>query len=107
MLFPLYRARVLNIYRARPGPLMREMGFTRQLEGEANGKWDVFQFLKKFFYVCLFLRETDRVQVGEGQRERETQNQKQAPGPELSAQSPTQGSNPRTTRSRPEPKSDA
>ena len=32
---------------------------------------------------------------------------KQAPGSELSAQSPTQGLNPRTVRSRPEPKSDA
>ena len=31
--------------------------------------------------------------MGEGQRERETQNPKQAPGSELSAQSPTGGSN--------------
>ena len=38
--------------------------------------------------------ERDRAQTGEGQRERETQNPKQAPGSELSAQSPTQGSNP-------------
>ena len=30
----------------------------------------------------------------EGQRERETQNPKQGPGSELSAQSPTWGSNP-------------
>ena len=45
--------------------------------------------------------------VGEGQRERETQNLKQAPGSELSAQSPTRGSNSRTMRSWPEPKSDA
>ena len=44
---------------------------------------------------------------GEGQRERETQNPKQAPGSDLSAQSPTRGSNSQTVRSRPEPKSDA
>ena len=31
------------------------------------------------------------------ERERETQNPKQAPGSELSAQSPTRGSNPRTS----------
>ena len=40
-------------------------------------------------------------------RERETQNPKQAPGSELSAQSPRRGLNPRTVRSRPEPKLDA
>ena len=39
--------------------------------------------------------------------ERETQNLKQAPGSELSAQSPTRGSNPPTARSWPELKSDA
>ena len=42
-----------------------------------------------------------------GQREREAQNLKQAPGSELSAQSQTRGSNPRTLRSCPELKSDA
>ena len=42
-----------------------------------------------------------------GQRERETQNRKQVPGSELSAQSPTQGWNPRSVRPRSEPKSDA
>ena len=52
-------------------------------------------------------RQRDRALLGEGQREREMQNLKQAPGPELSAQSPTQGSNLRTMRSWPEPKSDA
>ena len=36
--------------------------------------------------------------MGEGQRARETQNPKQVPGSELSAQSLTQGSNPRTMR---------
>ena len=46
-----------------------------------------------------FSKDRDRVRVGEGQRERETQNPKQAPGSELSAQSPTWGSNPRTVRS--------
>ena len=40
---------------------------------------------------------------GGAEREKETQNPKQAPGSDLSAQSPTQGSNSLTTRSRPEP----
>ena len=42
-------------------------------------------------------RETEL--EGEGQRERETENPKQAPGSELSAQSPTRGSNPQTETS--------
>ena len=44
---------------------------------------------------------------GGAEREGETQNPKQAPGPELSAQSPTPGSNSQAVRSCPEPKSDA
>ena len=52
-----------------------------------------------FFNIYLFLgqRETEHEQ-GRG-RERATQNLKQAPGSELSAQSPTRGSNSRTMRS--------
>ena len=46
-----------------------------------------------FFHVCLFLRESVQVGKGQRERERETQNPKQAPGSELSAQSPTRGSN--------------
>ena len=45
--------------------------------------------------------------MGEEQRERETQNPKQAPGSELSAQSPMQGSNSKTVRSWSELKLDA
>ena len=45
-----------------------------------------------FFNVYLFLRETHSASGG-WERERETWNLKQAPGPELSAQSPMQGSN--------------
>ena len=45
--------------------------------------------------------------MSRGGAERETQNPKQAPGSELSARSPTWGSNPRTLRSWPELKSDA
>ena len=41
----------------------------------------------------------DRMQAGEGPRERETQNPKQAPGSDLSAQSPTLGSNSRAVKS--------
>ena len=44
---------------------------------------------------------------GEAEREREAENPKQAPGSELSAQSPMQGSNSSTMRSRPDLKSDA
>ena len=62
-----------------------------------------------FFNIYLFLRDRDRAWAGEEQREREreTQNRKQAPGSEMSAQSPTQGSNPQIARSWPRPKSDA
>ena len=51
--------------------------------------------LKKnfFFNVYLFLRQRERQHEQGRGRERETQNVKQAPGSELSAQSPTQGSN--------------
>ena len=61
-----------------------------------------------FFNVYLVLRERerDRVRAREEQRDRETESEA-GPGPELSAQSPTRGSNPRTVRSRSEPKSDA
>ena len=51
---------------------------------------------KNFKSFTIFEREE---QAGGGQRERETQNRKQAPSSELSAQSPTRGSNPRTVRS--------
>ena len=67
--------------------------------------------IKLFLIFLIFIfereRERERERAGEGQREREPQNPKQAPGSELSAQSPTRGSNPRTVRSRPEPKSAA
>ena len=43
-------------------------------------------------------RERESELAGEGQKERETQTEA-VPGPELSAQSLTQGSNSRTTRS--------
>ena len=62
-----------------------------------------------FFFSHFFIFETERETEHEqgGRRERETQNRKQAPGSELSAQSPTRGSNSQTVRSWPEPKSDA
>ena len=55
-----------------------------------------FSFFKKIFLMFIFERERerDRAQAGEGQSERETWNLKQAPGPELSAQSLTRGSDP-------------
>ena len=53
-----------------------------------------------FFNIYLFLknRDSDRAQAEEGQREKETQNPKQVPA-ELSAQSPTRGSNSQTAKS--------
>ena len=65
-----------------------------------------FLFKKNFFYR-LFIFEREAEHEWGRVRERETQNLKQAPGSELSAQSPTRGSNSRTTRSWPELKSAA
>ena len=58
-------------------------------------------FLKKiFFNVYLFLRQREHKQDQGRDRDREgeTQNPRQAPGSELSAQSPTRGSNSRSVR---------
>ena len=54
-----------------------------------------WSFDSQFSLERLFIleRERERVQAGEGQRGRETQNPKRDPGSELSAQSPTRGSN--------------
>ena len=58
-------------------------------------------------FLFTFETERDTAWAGERQRERETQNPKQAPGSELSAQSPMQGSNSQTMKLLPEPKLDA
>ena len=47
----------------------------------------------------MFIFERERARAGEWQREREAQNLKEVPGFELSAQSPTRGSNSQTVRS--------
>ena len=60
-----------------------------------------------FFKVYSFFQRQRQSTSRGGDRERETQNPKQALVSELSAQSPTQGSNSWTMRSWPEPKSDA
>ena len=54
-----------------------------------------------FLTFILFLKERERQSMSSGgaERERETQNPKQDPDSELSAQSPTWGSNPPTVRS--------
>ena len=52
--------------------------------------------------LIYFLRERDREKQnmsGGGAEREEIQNPKQAPGSELTAQSPTQGSNSQTVRS--------
>ena len=61
----------------------------------------VFLIKKIFFNVYLFLRQRETGHEGGGgsERERETQNLEQAPGSELSARSPTRGSNSQTARS--------
>ena len=62
------------------------------MEGKS---WISFFFLI-FFNVYLLLRQRETEHEWGTVRERETQNLKQAPGSELSAQSPTGGSNSRT-----------
>ena len=57
--------------------------------------------------MFIFERQRESTSRGGAQSEREKQNSKQAPGSELSAQSPTRGSNQQTERLWPEPKSDA
>ena len=94
---------------ARPSLLQKTVIFGRTERKDGAGKKaeresETFLFL--FFNVYPSLRGRGRAQVAEGQREREAQNTKQAPGSELSAQSPTWALNPRTVRSRPEPKLD-
>ena len=66
-------------------------------------------FFKKFLTLIYFWeKERDRALMGGGtEEEKETQNLKQTPGSKMSAQSPTQGSNPQTMRSWPELKMDA
>ena len=66
------------------------------------------EFLIFFFLTFIYFWDRERQSMnGVGQRERETQNPKQAPGSELSAQSPTRGSNSPAARSWPELKWDA
>ena len=57
-------------------------------------KVDIF-----IFFNVHSLREKEREHEQGRGRERKTQNSKQAPGSELSAQSPTRGSNSQTARS--------
>ena len=59
----------------------------------------ILKTFKSLFNVCVFLRERESMQAGEGQRERKTQNLKQALGSELSAQSLVRGSNSQIVRS--------
>ena len=67
-----------------------------------------YLFIYFNFLMFIFEREREReTEVQGGEEQRGKGNLKQVPGSELSAQSPTQGSNSRTGRSRPEPTSDA
>ena len=70
------------------------------------GRLFIFPFLN-IFLMFIFEGETECAWGRGRERERETQNPKQVPGSELSARSPTQGSNSQTMRSWPELRSDA
>ena len=75
-----------------------------------NETIDIIMSIKKKLFKYLFiLRESEseskHVSGGRAERDRETQNLKQASGSELSAQSPTWGSDSRTSRSWPQLKS--
>ena len=67
-----------------------------------------YEFKKKMFLMFIDFSDRGRQSAsgGAAERERGRHNLKQAPGSELSAQSPMQGSSPQTLRSWPEPKSD-
>ena len=69
--------------------------------------WIIWFFF--FFLMFIYFWESDWQHVSgvEAERGKERQNPKQAPGSELSAQSPTRGSNSRAVRSWPEWKSSA
>ena len=69
-----------------------------------NEYFILFYFFKNVF---VFERERQSASRGGAEGERHTQNQKKDPASELSAQGPTQGSNPRTMRLWPELKPDA
>ena len=72
-------------------------------KGEGFGWAEVgitLEYFLFFFYFLMFIFERQSVSRGGAEREGDTES-------ELSAQSPTWGSNPRTARSRPEPKSGA
>ena len=60
----------------------------------------IYLYLHLILFLCFFflIFERESISGGGAERERETQNPKQTPGSELSAQSPTQGSNPLTMR---------
>ena len=58
-----------------------------------------FLFFSLLFFSLQHLFTFERQSMSRGGAERETQNPKQAPGSELSAQSPTRGSNSQTVRS--------
>ena len=68
--------------------------------GRGEGKTDSFLKIFLMFYF-IFERERQSMSGGGTERERDmhTQNPKQAPGSELSAQSPTRGSNSQNARS--------
>ena len=68
-----------------------------------------YNILNFFFLTFIYFwdRERQNMNGGGAERETHTQNLKQAPGSEPSAQSTTRGSNSWTSRSWPEPKSDA
>ena len=69
------------------------------MQPEGNKNYVLLCFIKIFFNIYLLLRQRETEHERGRVRERETQNLKQALGSELSAQSPTWGSNSWTARS--------
>ena len=79
---------------------MAELGFRllrSNPRASLNYHWRCF--VRMFFLMFIFERERQSLSRGGEEGERVTQNPKQAPGPELSAQSLTRGSNAQIVRS--------
>ena len=90
--------RIIHVSPEPQFPILLEGGCRQDSSCHCSIEY-VHSYLIFFFQrLSIFGTERDRAWTGEGQRERETQNQKQVPGSESSAQSPTRGSNSRTTR---------
>ena len=86
-----------------------EGGVSLSRRAEAGGWWPTWTFVEHVRGAKHCLKHftcPNSLEWGRAQREGDTESET-GPGSELSAQSPTRGSNSRTVRSWPEPKADA